>query len=897
MPGMRKIIIQCGFFTILAASATAGFAQSAEVAPGKWTKFINWLSSPVPQPQVKTSNTPAESPVEVSPKTVAIYSENAAPSEITPPSPTSNSAKEKDSLTTILADNGSETEQLIALKPAAAKPAVISASLPATKPVKPALITENFAPKPVVYKPVLITESSQAPRPVADKTALTTTSFSAPRPVIDKPAPIADKIKLESAPQWNIKSFPMVKIGQKNYPDINLNEYIVPNPNQASFIFSLTPGKANPNWVSFNNNRLHITADKISLEDIHTTQIIYLTVTNPRDGQFTSTQMTIQISTNDAIAAPTWQPGFHFQDAISSQPYNINLAAAIKLTELPEKDQLTFELIKSPIGWFHIEKNGFSLAAKKIPNEAAGKTYPVVLRVTSKMSGKSSDYSGDLYVNPSPLPFQWQALPAATLNQKYAVDLSQFVRSNIRNDKLSFHVDLVTLPYWLSIQNNRILSGSPLEASILEHQQKINIIAKSLISGMTSEMSVTVPVNRDEKLVPEWKKDYFTSPIAGENYRSDDLASGLANHYAHDEFKFTYLSGPDWLTLNKLCHCLVSKGLVPNEVAGKNFTVQLQVYSKASDKTVTYSQNFMVYRGVPQWVKTNLPEVRIGQNNTVRIPLSEFVRDDINGDRFAYRLDPSRSPSWIRFNKEGNQFFLKIQPEGILVSEVGTTQTVRLVATSQITHKTSEQLLTVHIQANPDLTQPSWKNPNPAVATVGFQHVMNLREYIQSSVADDKLKITLGAGSPSWLSIKDNRLTGIAPKEEIGGPYPLNLVVHSQATGKESVIHTQIKVQLAVVEGDNMELHSFYDNHQSIVIRGLKKNHSYRLSQIKGNNFDYGPFYSPYVIKSDEDWNNNPFYSVDNDKIVKTGEDGLLSIVYYSAPNSPPPSFQLLILS
>ncbi len=864
---MRKIIIQCGFFAVLAVSGVIGIANSAEAAPGKWSKFMNWLNSPVPQPEIKTSQVP-----ESSSEKVVVSQEIVAPQI--------EAAQEKKAdIHTILSENGAELEKI--------------------SPPSPMIPAKIIAPESVA-KPQIISLTANTAKPVI-KPTVNQKSTPLQDPAV-KLVPGLDPVSRDNtstpAPQWNLKSLPVVKIGQKNYADINLNEYIVPNSEQESFLFSLTPIKANPSWASLKkHNWLHIAADKISPEDIHTTQIIYLTVTNPRNGQFSSTQLTIQIMANDSLPAPTWQPNFHFQDAIAGQPYNINLAAAVKLNDLPENDQLTFQLINNSVEWLNIGQDGFSLSAKKIPATAIGKTYPVALQVTSKMSGKSSDYSGQLYVNPSPQPFQWQSLPAATLNQKYTVDLSQYVRSNIRNDQFSFHIDLVTLPYWLSIQNTRILSGSPLETSILDHEQKINVITKSLVTGMTSETSVIIPVNRDEKLAAEWKKEFFTSPIVGENYRSDDLATGIGNHYQHDEFTFTYVNGPEWLTLNRLCHCLVSKGTVPNEAAGKTFTVQLRVLSKASNKTTDYTQSFMVYRGVPQWIKTTLPDVKIAQNNTLRIPLSEYVQDDIGGDHFSYRMDQFRSPSWVRFIKEGNQFFLKIQPEGILASEVGSTQTVRLLATSQHTHKTSEQLLTIRIQTNPELVQPTWQNPNPAVATVGFQHVMDLKQYIQTSVPNDKIKISLGAGSPDWLSIKDNRLLGTPPKDQIGGPYPLNLVIHSQATGKENIIQTKIKVELAVVEGDNMEVHSFYENHQSIVIRGLKKNHSYHLSKVKGANFDYGPFYSPYMIKSDEDWNNNPFYSVSGDKIVKTGEDGVLSIVYYSAPNSPPPSFEFLILS
>ena len=423
----------------------------------------------------------------------------------------------------------------------------------------------------------------------------------------------------------------------------------------------------------------------------------------------------------------------------------------------------------------------------------------------------------------------------------------------------------------------------------------MTVIAKSAISGLTSKHIFIIPVNIDQKLAPEWKKDFFANPITGENYRSDDLSTVLNNRYAHDELSFTYLSGPDWLSFNSFCHCLASKGSVPNDAAGKTFTVKLRVHSQASGKTADYEQSIMVYTGIPRWTQSNLPDVKIAQGN-LEVSLNNYIQDDISGDHFIYRVDAFHSPRWVSIDSQGDQIVLTLHSDLITANEIGTVQTVRVIATSQRTHKTSTQLFSISVKPNPALANPVWKTAPLAVATVGFQHVMDLSQYIQGSTLDDQLTITLGPGSPSWLSIKNNRLVGIAPRDQIGGPYPVNLIVHSQATGINSSIQTNISVQLVVVEGDNMEIHSFYDNHQSIVIRGLKKNTEYHLFSAKGTHFDYGPFYSPYAIKTADDWNNNPFYSVNNTRTVKTGDDGTVSIVYYSLPTSPAPDFQLLIL-
>ncbi|MBS0350907.1 MAG: hypothetical protein JSR33_06955, partial [Proteobacteria bacterium] len=182
-----------------------------------------------------------------------------------------------------------------------------------------------------------------------------------------------------------------------------------------------------------------------------------------------------------------------------------------------------------------------------------------------------------------------------------------------------------------------------------------------------------------------------------------------------------------------------------------------------------------------------------------------------------------------------------------------------------------------------------------SIATVGFQHVVDLEDYISTGIPNDKLTISLGAGSPSWLRVKNNHLIGVPPRNQIGGPYPINLKVFSQASQTETILSSQINIQLALSRGDNMEVHSFYGNHQSIIIRGLRPNEQYQLVEVKGSHFDYGPFYSPNIIKTEADWNNYPFYSAEN-RTVKTGSDGAVSIVYYSLPTSPAPDFELLVL-
>ena len=98
-----------------------------------------------------------------------------------------------------------------------------------------------------------------------------------------------------------------------------------------------------------------------------------------------------------------------------------------------------------------------------------------------------------------------------------------------------------------------------------------------------------------------------------EPFRSDDLTTVLENRYPQDQLSFEYISGPEWMGFNGLCHCLASKGDVPSDAAGKKFTINLRVHSKASGKAIDYVQTVMAYTGVPHWMKTQLPDVKIAQ--------------------------------------------------------------------------------------------------------------------------------------------------------------------------------------------------------------------------------------------------------------------------------------------
>lgn len=744
----------------------------------------------------------------------------------------------------------------------------------ASQPTIPAALT--ISPTPIIEpaaQPVVLASSAVSP---------------AAQPAIAPAAP-------DTSLHWKITDLPEVAIAQTHYANINLNDYVLTKMNKNHLLYAFTPGKANPDWASLEaNGILHISPDKISPEDVDTTQVIAVTVSG--GGQFSPTEIAIKVTANQQLPAPQWAPNVTLRDALPNQPYFISLAPAVNTNNLRDNDQLIFQLVSSSVSWLEIGDNGFSLTAKKIPEDAANKYYEVILRVTSKMSGKSNDFNGRLYVNPIPQPLQWQPAPAAAINKMYTLDLANYVQSNIKNDRFTFQVDLATLPNWLSIQNNRILTGIPQEAQWVGHAQEITVTATSQISGMTGKHTVLIAVHPDQRLTPQWKKDFFTHPITGESFRSDDLTTVLENLYPHDQISFEYVSGPAWLGFNSLCHCLASQGLVPENAAGKPVTIKLRARSKASGQSIDYVQSVMVYTGIPQWVKTALPEVTIAQKNALEIPMNEYVQDDISGDSFHYSLDRFHSPSWISLNKKEGRTYLVVDPAAISANEASTAQTVRLLATSQSTHKTSVQLLTINVKPNPSLPKPVWKGASSSIVTEGMAHAMDLNQSIQGSLPGDRLTVKLGEDSPQWLSIQNNRLTGIPPHSQVGGPYLVTFIVHSQAANTNTVLQTQITVQLITTDGNNMETHQFYDNHVSIVVRGLKKNHKYRLAAVKGSHFDYGPFYSPHAVKTAEDWNGNPFYAVNKDQIVETGAEGVVSIIYYTLPGSPAPQFQSVTL-
>lgn len=748
-------------------------------------------------------------------------------------------------------------------------------------------------------KPAAPTAPLEKQKPVAPATPIEKQKPAAPAvnaitPETKTPAPQ----KVTEPPHWNISEFPPVAINQKNYEDINLSEYVSDKIENDSFLFSLTPGKTNPRWVTLQaNGLLKINSAAINPEDIETTQIIYVTATSSHTNQSTAGQFILKIIANDKLSAPQWQAHFNIPDAIAGKPYFLNLAGAINTANLLDNDQLIFQLVSSSANWLHIGDNGYSLVAKEIPTDAGGKYFEIILRVTSKMGAKSTDFNGRIYVNPTPQPLQWQTLPSATLGKNYTVDLSRYVTSNMKNDTFTFKVNIATLPSWLSVQNNQILTGIPKNAGLLSAPQSVEVTAESRLTGLSGKTTVTIPVNSDPQLAPQWTQNFLSNPIANIPYRSDDLMTVLENRYPQDQLGFEYLSGPSWMSLNSLCHCLASTGDVPASDAGKSYTIKLRVNSKASGKTVDYEQTIKVYMGEPQWTKTVLPDVNIAEGGTVTFPLTDYTQDDISGDQFDYQIDQFHSPSWISLRKNGHETQIVVNTQAISPNEVDTAQTVRLLATSQSTHKTTAQLLVINVKPNPQLPKPVWKGPTSLpIVTVGVAHASDLTSYIQSSVANDRLTVQLGANNPSWLTVKDNRLNGAPPREAVGGPYPVTLLVHSQATNTDTELHVQISVQLVLVIDDNLETHEFFTNHKSIVIRGLLKNHKYRLFEVKGSHFDYGPFYSPYAIKTEEDWNGYPFFAIGNDKTIQTGDDGIVSIVYYTDPLSPAPQFEMVIL-
>lgn len=698
-------------------------------------------------------------------------------------------------------------------------------------------------------------------------------------------------------PRWGITNLPNVAIRQQNYHDINLNDFVTTNLNNDQFIFALTPGKLNPDWVDLKaNGILRIAPSKISPEDINTIQIIEVTATSRLSGRSTPTELTIKITPNTQLNAPAWNSNFQLNDAVPGLSYTLNLAKAININDLPENDQLIFQILKSNADWLQIGDNGYSLMAKKVPAAAADKSFDVLLRVSSKMSEKSQDFHAKIYVNPIPLALQWHEVPPAVINQNYSLDLSQYITSNIRNDQFEFKIDLHHLPHWLSIQNQRVLTGVPQDAALLNQAQKISLEVKSKISGIANTLNFIIPLKPDPGLAPQWKTHFLSTPIINEVYRSDDLTTVLENAYPHDEYIFEYVSGPSWLNYNNLCHCVASKGDVPAEAAGKNFTVQLRLRSLASAKILDYQQELKVYTGVPQWTQTQLPDIKIAQSAEWRVSLNHYVQDDISGDQFKYTLDSSHSPAWLELNQQDGQAYISARAPAISPEEVGSIQTARVLATSQSTHKTSVQLLSIQVLSNSDLSKPAWKNQPLPVLTAGFIHAVDLNQYIKGSTPHDRLKITLGPESPSWLSLENNRLVAKPLPQQVGVLPPLNFIVHSLASNSDTSIQAPLAVQLVVVEKNNMETHSFFENHKSVVVRGLKKNTKYKLKDVRGLHFDYGPFYSPHAIKSDEDWNGNPFYAVSDDKTIETGEDGIVSIVYYTKPGNPPPQLQSLII-
>lgn len=740
-------------------------------------------------------------------------------------------------------------------------------------------------------------EQKPAPEKKEAPPSAPTAPAPAPTPTKSSPAPLPSTAP-PAIPRWTVTAFPDAAIAQKNYEPIRLSQYVQNGLHNDHFVFSLTPGKATPNWAHLQpDGQLIILTDKISPEDVDTTQVIYLTAISTESGRSASAEITLKITPNDQLPAPQWQTAFVLPDAIVTTPYALNLSSAVNTNDLKENDELLFQLVNTPANWLQIGDNGFSLVSKKIPEEAAGHAYDVTLRVTSKMSGKSADFNGKLYVNEAPKPLQWLPITNATLNQPYTLDLERVVNSNIKNDRFVFDIDVATLPGWLSVKDHRILTGIPQNAELTQAHQKIHVTATSIKSHLKSATTLYFKVNPNPRLMPRWKKDFLPNTITNEAYRSEDLISGLENNFSHDRLRFEYLSGPDWLNFNELCRCLTSKNEVPASAAGQSYVVKLRAQSLAGGKSIDYEQILKAYSGIPQWVKTVLPDVKIGQSANLNIPLNDYVQDDISGDRFTYTVDPYHSPQWVSIETKNGKSALVIHPKSISVNEVDTAQTVRLIATSQSTHKVTAQLFVISVKSNPDLPRPAWKGSiTLPIATVGVSHAADLAQYMTRPLPDDQLRVTLGPESPSWLEIAHNKLMGVPPRDAIGGPYPVTLIVHSQAANTDTVIQVKISVQLVVVLGDNMETHTFLDNHQSIVIRGLQKNHAYRLFEVKGAHFDYGPFYSPYPIKNAEDWNGNPFYAVGADRMIKTGDDGVVSIIYYTTPMTPPPQFELVIL-
>ena len=133
----------------------------------------------------------------------------------------------------------------------------------------------------------------------------------------------------------------------------------------------------------------------------------------------------------------------------------------------------------------------------------------MILRVTSKMSGKSNDFNSRIYINQVPQSFLWQNLPDVTLNQNYSLNLKDYVKSNIRNDQIDLEIDMATLPHWLSVQNHQNLTGIPQEATLISEPQKISVTATSKVTGVISKAVLIIPVNADPQLMPQWKQGYL----------------------------------------------------------------------------------------------------------------------------------------------------------------------------------------------------------------------------------------------------------------------------------------------------------------------------------------------------------------------------------------------------
>lgn len=697
-------------------------------------------------------------------------------------------------------------------------------------------------------------------------------------------------------PKWVISEFPSVAMAQTDYPSINLNDYVTNNLKNDRFTYSLTPGKTNPTWIQLTQDgQLKLLPNKISLEDKETTQIIYLTASSHLTHQSTSAEITIQITSNDNLPAPEWVKYFKLESGIVDQSYSINLARAINLGALPEQDQLVFQIVQPNLNWLGIAENGYTLFSKKIPESAIGKTYPVTLRVTSKMSGKSSEFHGEIFINEKPKPLQLTDLPPVTLNKNYMVDLTDHIASNIKGDRFTFRVDNSTKPNWLSFQNNKILTGTITDPNLLLAENVVDISAISELTGLVTAAHLKISFSPIPEYAPQWQTNVLPNAIAGDNFKSDDLLTKLNKKFANDVISIQYTQGPDWLTYNSDCHCLISPAIIDPKLIGKTFTIELEASSKISGQKVKYTQPIKVYSGIPNWKTKTIPDVKIAQQEAWEISLDNMITPDPFNDQFRFVVDPFLSPKWIRVINKNNQSYLVINSKEIEANEVETVQTVRLIAGSQSTGKTSTQLFIINVKPNRDLPAPSLKQFSLPEATVGVTQTTDILPYIRS-LPKDSIRILLAPKSPDWLQIKNNKLISTAPLNAIGDAVPINLLLYSQASDKYSVLKTQLNVQLMIVNGDNMETHAFYDNHISVVVRGLEPNRTYRLAKVKVDRADYGPFYSSNPIKTSEDWENSPFYTIGDDKLIKTGNAGTVSLIFYNAPNLAAPQIDYLVL-